>query len=264
MSFAENTALKFSPTKISWFFLRILPPLNYGIMQDTMKAKRNKALVVEDDDNHYRTFESFLAEMGLEVERESFGDEAVNKMLHSDYDIVILDIELPKKNGRDVLREVRRKKPYLPIIAVSAFAGVHGEAECLNLGADDYIEKRFNKEAFQARVRRAMWHGSVLNPKGMLTWCGIKLNVNTRTVHYLQTKMNLSDKEFNILLPLVKAQGKHVDADSLEKAAWGDVNRLSIRLELKIKAIRDKFSAAGAPRDIIDSNRGIGYVLRDC
>ncbi len=226
--------------------------------------KKKTALVAEDNDGHYKAFEGFLVEMGLEVEREEFGDLALKKILNFDYDIVILDIELPKKSGLEILREVRRSKPYLPIIAVSAFAGVHGEAECLNLGADDYIEKRFNKETFQARVRRAMWHGSLANQDKVLSWGSINVNVNTRTVRYRKAKMDLSEKEFNILLPLVKAQGKIVDADVLEKAAWGDVNRVSIRLELKIKALRDKFSALGAPRDIIDSNRGMGYVLRDC
>ena len=226
--------------------------------------KKKTALVAEDNDGHYKAFEGFLVEMGLEVEREEFGDIALKKILNFDYDIVILDIELPKKSGLEILREVRRSKPYLPIIAVSAFAGVHGEAECLNLGADDYIEKRFNKETFQARVRRAMWHGSIANQDKVLSWGGINVNVTTRTVRYRKAKMDLSEKEFNILLPLVKAQGKIVDADVLEKAAWGDVNRMSIRLELKIKALRDKFSALGAPRDIIDSNRGMGYVLRDC
>ena len=226
--------------------------------------KKKRALVAEDNDGHYKTFEEFLVEMGLEVEREAFGNIALEKILNSEYDIVILDIELPKKNGREILREVRKSKPYLPIIAVSAFAGVHGEAECLNLGADDYIEKRFNKDTFQARVRRAMWHGSVANQDMVLSWGGINVNVNTRTVRYRKTKLDLSEKEFNILLPLVKAQGRIVDPDVLEKAAWGDINRTSIRLELKIKALRDKFSALGAPRDIIDSNRGMGYVLRDC
>ena len=226
--------------------------------------KKKRALVAEDNDEHYKAFEGFLAEMGIEVERAAFGDAALEKMTHSEYDIVILDIELPKKKGLDVLREVRKSKPYLPIIVVSAFAGVHGEAECLNLGADDYIEKRFNKDTFQARVRRAMWHGSVANQDKVLSWGGISVNVSTHMVRYRRIKMDLSEKEFNILLPLVKAQGRIVDADILEKAAWDDVNRASIRLELKIKALRDKFSALGAPRDIIDSNRGMGYVLRDC
>ena len=226
--------------------------------------KKKRALVAEDNDGHYKAFEEFLVEMGLEVEREAFGDMALEKILNSEYDIVILDIELPKKNGLEIIREVRKSKPYLPIIAVSAFAGVHGEAECLNLGADDYIEKRFNKDTFQARVRRAMWHGSVANQDKVLSWGGINVNVNTRTVRYRKTKLDLSEKEFNILLPLVKAQGRIVDPDILEKAAWGDINRTSIRLALKIKALRDKFSALGAPRDIIDTNRGMGYVLRDC
>lgn len=226
--------------------------------------KRLKSLVAEDNDSHFRLFREFLEDMGLDVEREAFGDAALDRMLHTDYDVVILDVELPKMNGREIIREVRKSKPYLPIIAVSAFAGVHGEAECLNLGADDYIEKRFNRDTFQARVRRAIWHGSVANEEKTAVWSGVKVDIGTSTVTFRRKRMSLSNKEFNILLPLVRAQGKLVDADVLEKAAWGDVNRTSIRLELKIRALRDKFAAMGAPRDIIDSNRGMGYALRDC
>ena len=178
--------------------------------------------------------------------------------------MAIIDVELPKLNGREIVKAVRRAKPFLPIIVVSAFAGVHGEAECINLGADDFIEKRFNKDTFQARVKRAMWHGSVANAKKTAAWRGISVNISEHSVHYRKTQMHLSDKEFNILLTLVNAQGKSVSGDILEKAAWGDINRSSIRLELKIKALRDKFAALGAPRDIIDTNRGFGYALRDC
>ena len=226
--------------------------------------KRKKALVAEDNNEHFKMFKSYLEEMELEVDREAFGDAALKKLLNSDYDVAIIDVELPKLNGREIVKAVRRAKPFLPIIVVSAFAGVHGEAECINLGADDFIEKRFNKDTFQARVKRAMWHGSVANAKKTAAWRGISVNISEHSVHYRKTKMQLSDKEFNILLTLVNAQGKSVSGDVLEKAAWGDINRTSIRLELKIKALRDKFAALGAPRDIIDTNRGFGYALRDC
>ena len=225
---------------------------------------RKKALVAEDNSEHFKMFKTFLEELGIDVEREAFGDAALKKLLGSDYDVAIIDVELPKLNGREIIKATRRAKPYLPIIAVSAFAGVHGEAECINLGADDFIEKRFNKDTFQARVNRAMWHGSVANAKKIAVWRGISVNISEHSVHYRMTKMQLSDKEFNILLTLVNAQGKPVCGDVLEKAVWGDINRTSIRLELKIKALRDKFAALGAPRDIIDTNRGIGYALRDC
>lgn len=104
----------------------------------------------------------------------------------------------------------------------------------------------------------------VANAKKTAAWRGISVNISEHSVHYRKTPMQLSDKEFNILLALVNAQGKPVSGDVLEKAAWGDINRTSIRLELKIKALRDKFAALGAPRDIIDTNRGFGYALRDC
>ena len=93
--------------------------------------------------------------------------------------------------------------------------------------------------------------------------CGeVRVDDSTRTVFYDGKVVDLSEKEYNILLPLVKAHGRRVDPDVLETAAWGDVKRMSKRLETKISYIRDKFEKVGAPRDLIDSNRGTGYVLK--
>ena len=95
--------------------------------------------------------------------------------------------------------------------------------------------------------------------------CGeVRVDDATRTVFYDGKVVDLSEKEYNILLPLVKAHGRRVDPDVLEMAAWGDVKRMSKRLETKISYIRDKFEKVGAPRDLIDSNRGrgTGYVLK--
>jgi DNA-binding response OmpR family regulator len=156
--------------------------------------KRKKALVAEDNDEHFKMFKSYLEEMSLDVEREAFGDDALKKLLNSDYDVAVIDVELPKLNGREIVTAVRRAKPFLPIIVVSAFAGVHGEAECINLGADDFIEKRFNKDTFQARVKRAMWHGSVANAKKTAAWRGISVNISEHSVHYRKTPMQFSDK----------------------------------------------------------------------
>ena len=94
-----------------------------------------------------------------------------------------------------------------------------------------------------------MWSGARrrFEPHGVLRWQG------RRTF----------GEEYNILLPFVKAHGRRVDPDVLEMAAWGDVKRMSKRLETKISYIRDKFEKVGAPRDLIDSNKGIGYVLKE-
>lgn len=168
--------------------------------------KTRMALVAEDNEEHFKTFKSFLDEAGLAVERAAFGDTALEMMRKSDYDVVILDMELPKMNGLEIIKEIRKSKPYLPIVVVSAFAGVHGEAECINEGADDFIEKRFNKDTFLARVKRAMWHGSVAGAEKTAEWRGISMNINARLVQYRNTQMILSDKEFNILLLLVRAR----------------------------------------------------------
>jgi two-component system OmpR family response regulator/two-component system response regulator QseB len=178
------------------------------------------------------------------------------------YAVVILDMNLPRLGGLEVLKAIRRTKPYLPIIVVSEFVGPAAEAECINLGADDFISKNFHEKTFQARVCRAIWHGSLVGEGVKLRYGEVRVDDSARTVFYAGKLVGLSEKEYNILLPLVKARGRRVDPDVLEMAAWGDIKRISKRRETKISYIRDKFEKAGAPRDLIDSNRGIGYVLK--
>ena len=200
------------------------------------------ALVAEDNSEHYEKYAALLSGMGLRVERACDGVDALAMAKAGRYAVVVLDVNLPRLGGIEVLKSVRRTKPYLPIVVVSEFVGPAAEAECINLGADE--------------------HGSLVG-EGTKLRCGeVRVDDSTRTVFYDGKVVELSEKEYNILLPLVKAHGRRVDPDVLEMAAWGDVKRTSKRLETKISYIRDKFEKVGAPRDLIDSNRGTGYVLK--
>jgi DNA-binding response OmpR family regulator len=184
-------------------------------------------------------------------------------MRDDDFSLVVLDVCLPRMDGRAILKSIRRQKPFLPIIAVSSFQGDMGEAETLNAGADDFLSKPFSEGTFHARVKKALWHGSLATMDKESAWGHVRMNVDTRSTTYRGKRMELSEFEFNILLLLVQAQGRVVEANALERAAWGDVERFSMRLANKIKTLRNKFEALGAPRDIIDTNRGMGYVLRE-
>ncbi len=229
--------------------------------------KNLRILVAEDNTSDFLAVKSHLESMKLEkafieVVRTSDGHEALSSMRQDDYDLVVLDIHLPGMEGRSIIESVRRCKPFLPIVAVSSFEGDVGEAEIINAGADDFIAKPFSKETFQARIKRALWHGSVATMDKEAAWGRVQMNLDNRTATYRQRDLCLSDYEFAILLQLVKAQGKTVDADTLERAAWGGIEKFSMRLANKIKTLRNKFEALDAPRDIIDTNRGLGYVLR--
>ena len=226
-----------------------------------MKVK--SALVAEDNTKHYEKYAALLSGMGLRVERACDGVDALAMATAGRYAVVVLDVNLPRLGGLEVLKAVRRTKPYLPIIVVSEFVGPAAEAECINMGADDFISKSFHDNSFQARVRRAIWHGSLVGEGAKLCWGEVHVDDSTRTVFYSDKVVELSEKEYNILLPLVKAHGRRVDPDVLEMAAWGDVKRTSKRLETKISYIRDKFEAVGAPRALIGSNSGMVYVLKE-
>jgi len=231
--------------------------------------KTLKVLVAEDTTSDFTTIRDYLLSMQVEgcrveVVRTSDGREALSRMRDEDFALVILDICLPRLDGRAVLKSIRRQKPFLPIVAVSSFQGDAGEADTLNAGADDFLSKPFSERTFHARVKKALWHGSLATMDKESAWGHVRMNIDTRSASYRGERLDLSEFEFNILLQLVRAQGRIVEANALERAAWGDVERFSMRLANKIKTLRNKFEALGAPRDIIDTNRGMGYVLREC
>ena len=230
--------------------------------------KTLKILVAEDNTSEFATIQSYLLSLkiegcNLEVVRTSDGREALSLMRDEDFALVVLDISLPRMDGRAVLKHIRRLKPFLPFVAVSSFHGDAGEAETLNAGADDFLSKPFSERTFHARVKKAFWHASLATMEKESVWGHVKMNIDTRSVSYRDKHLDLSEFEFNILLQLVRAQGHIVEANALERAVWGDVERFSMRLANKIKTLRNKFEAVGAPREIIDSNRGMGYVLRE-
>jgi len=230
--------------------------------------KTLKVLVAEDTTSEFDTIQSYLMSLqvegsNVEVIRTSDGRETLSRMRDEDFALVILDIHLPRLDGRAILKRIRRQKPFLPIVAVSSFQGDVGEAETLNAGADDFLSKPFSERTFHARVKKALWHGSLATMDKESVWGHVKMNIDTRSATYRDKRLELTEFEFNILLQLVQAQGHIVDANTLERAAWGDVERFSMRLANKIKTLRNKFEAVGAPREIIDTNRGMGYVLRE-
>jgi len=230
--------------------------------------KTLKVLVAEDTTSEFDTIQSYLMSLqvegsNVEVIRTSDGRETLSRMRDEDFALVILDIHLPRLDGRAILKRIRRQKPFLPIVAVSSFQGDVGEAETLNAGADDFLSKPFSERTFHARVKKALWHGSLATMDKESVWGHVKMNIDTRSASYRDKHLELTEFEFNILLRLVQAQGHNVEANALERAVWGDIERFSMRLANKIKTLRNKFEAVGAPREIIDSNRGMGYALRD-
>jgi len=230
--------------------------------------KSLKVLVAEDTSSDFATIRDYLMSLQLKefsvvVVRTSDGREALSRMRDEEFDLVVLDVCLPHMDGRAIIKRIRRQKPFLPIVAVSSFHGDIGESDTLNAGADDFISKPFSERTFHARIKKALWHGSLASMDKESAWGHVKMNIDTRTATYRGERLVLSEFEFNILLQLVRAQGKIVEANTLERAAWGDVERFSMRLANKIKTLRNKFEVIGAPRDIIDTNRGMGYVLRE-
>lgn len=259
--------MNFKLSKLTTFFFLPAHTRKKNAILNAMKTL--KVLVAEDTASEFATIRDYLMSLHVEgckveVVRTNDGQKAFSLMRDEDFALVILDVCLPHMDGHAILKSIRRQKPFLPIVAVSSFQGDIGEADTLNEGADDFLSKPFSERTFHARVKKALWHGRLATIDKESSWGHVRMNVDTRSATYRGVHLDLSELEFNILLQLVRAQGQVVEANALERTTWGDVERFSMRLANKIKTLRNKFEALGAPRDIIDTNRGMGYVLREC
>lgn len=212
-------------------------------------------LVVEDD-------ELLGAGMRDALERWSHtcawvrdGAAALAAVRGSALDLVILDLGLPKIDGLDVLKALRRQKLHLPVLVVTARDALPQRIEGLDAGADDYLIKPFHLDELAARLRalhrRAHGLAQELVEAGALS-----LDLRTHEANYAGRALELSRTEFLLLRALAERAGRVVLRETLERAVYGDGGVESNALEVHIHALRRKLSA-----EAIRTVRGLGYLL---
>lgn len=219
-------------------------------------------LVAEDTDARYNIVYGCVDKAEFAVTRTYRGRDAFAKLRNCRYDVAVLDLHLrDNMSGQDVIRSIRRIKPHMPIVAMTDESGDPAIEECLSLGANDCLVAPFSARTFRARISKAIWHCGFMKSADFLEWGDVRMDVKRRTAAYRGREFPLNDKEFALLQPLLKKEGGVVPSDELEMAAWGSVNHISIRLEKTVSLLRKKFVENGAPNDIIENRRGVGYAL---
>ncbi len=227
-------------------------------MQNAIK----RMLIAEDTDARFAVVDGYVGKSEFSVKRTCSGSETYTALRDGNFDVAVLDLHLKDMmSGQDVIKSIRRIKPYLPIVAMTDEAGDPAVEECLSLGANDCLVAPFSERTFMARIRKAVWHCSFMKSEFFLEWGEIRMDLKQRTAAYRGRAFALNDKEFALLQPLLKKEGGVVASDELEMAAWGNVNHMSIRLEKTLSVLRRKFEAAGAPKGVIENRRGVGYAI---
>lgn len=215
-----------------------------------------RILLVEDDELLGDGVRHGLNQYGYTVDWAKDGQTALQAILTENFDLIILDIGLPKKSGLEVLKAARSRNLATPVIILTARETVEDRVKGLDAGADDYITKPFDLEEVAARIR-AMLRRSVARAEPILTYGQITLDPASHSVFKEGELMNISRREYALLNKLLENVGRVISREQLTQTlyGWGDEVD-SNALEVHIHNLRKKFGS-----NFIRTIRGVGYMI---
>ena len=222
-----------------------------------------RALLIEDDAGVATSIELMLKAESIYVYKTNLGEEGIDLAKIYDYDVVLLDLNLPDMSGYEVLRSLRSAKIYTPIIILSGLAGIEDKIRGLGLGADDYLSKPFHKDELVARmhalVRRSKGHANSVIETGDLV-----VDLEARSVELYGQKLHLTGKEYQMLELLALRKGSTLTKEMFLNHLYGDLDEPNSKIiDVFICKIRKKLINASGGRDYIETIWGRGYTLRE-
>lgn len=219
-----------------------------------------KLLLIEDEKDLTRTLKKGLKEAGYNVDVAYDGESGVFMAVSGEYDCVILDFKLPKKDGLEVCREIRRNKISTPILMLTVVDAVDMKVKCLDAGADDYLTKPFSFSELLARIR-ALTRRAKTTPSSIQI-ADLVINPISRTVMRGGKKIYLSPKEYDLLYYLAINQNKVLTRMEIAENVWGiNFDTGTNYIDVYINYLRNKIDK-GFDKKLIHTVRGVGYVLK--
>ena len=218
-----------------------------------------RLLVVEDEPGIAFALETDLRSEGYEVEVVTTGDEAATRARSEPFDLVLLDVMLPGKDGFEVCREIRRAGIKTPIILLTAKSQEAEKVMGLELGADDYVTKPFSPRELRARIKAALRRGAP-EPPDVFRFGDTEVDFARCEVRRGGTAIDVSALEFKLLSVFVRSRGRVLTREQLLDAAWGRDVALNDRVvDNHIVSLRRKIEPDPArPRHLLNI-RGLGY-----
>jgi two-component system response regulator CpxR len=217
-------------------------------------------LLVDDDMELCGLMREFFAQHGIDVLTAHDGEQGLNAAFNGTYDLILLDVMMPKMDGFAVLRQIRRRSP-VPVIMLTARTEHGDRIEGLNAGADDYLPKPFSPEELLARIQavlRRSGRGSSLKPESIEV-NGVRLNPGTREVFREGAPVEVTSIEYDILETLVRSAGRAVSRDDLARLLYNrQANPLERSLDVHVSHLRRKLEHG---KTLIRTIRGVGYLF---
>jgi two-component system copper resistance phosphate regulon response regulator CusR len=219
-----------------------------------------RILVVEDDPIAAAVLAKGLREHAYAVDVAADGANALEQIGVNDYDLVILDVLLPRINGLDLCRQIRADGATVPVLMLTARGGIDQRVEGLDAGADDYLPKPYHFPELLARVRALLRRGPAL-AAAVLRVEDLTVDTRARTVERGGQAVQLTTKEYALLEYLVRRQGEVVGRADIAEHVWDDsFDPMSNLIEVYIQRLRRKIDD-GHQLKLIQTRRGAGYAL---
>ena len=219
-----------------------------------------KILIVEDEQKTGDYLKQGLSEAGFVADLARDGVDGLHLALTDDYDVVVLDVMLPRLDGWQVLREIRQKGKHMPVLFLTARDQVEDRVKGLEFGADDYLVKPFAFSELLARVRALLRRGRANEPE-LFQVADLELDLLRRRVTRAGKRINLTAKEFALLELLLRRRGEVLPRSLIASQVW-DMNFDSDTnvIEVAVRRLRAKIDDDFEPK-LIRTVRGMGYVL---
>ncbi|EAZ92185.1 response regulator transcription factor [Crocosphaera chwakensis] len=222
-----------------------------------------KILVVEDDENIIIPIEEYLDEQNYIVEIASDGQAAREFLDVFDYDLIVLDIMLPKLDGISLCQQLRANGCKTPILMLTARDTIKDRVKGLDAGADDYLIKPFDLEELSARVRALLRRGETSLPP-ILSWGELCVDPSSCEVTYQQQVLSLSPKEYRLLEFFLRHPRRMFSRSQLLDHLWAmDQIPEEATVKAHISSLRQKLKTAGLESDVIETVYGLGYRLKE-
>ena len=215
-----------------------------------------KLLIVEDEYTLRKALVKGFQKLEYTVDAAEDGDAALELYFTNQYNLILLDLNLPKLDGLDVLREIRKENKEIPVLILSARNEVSDKILGLDTGANDYLEKPFHFDELEARARALLRRNFKTSPTIII--CGdVKLDTSLKNVFWGGSEVQFTKKEYGILECLMLNKGRIVSSEELIDAVWeSDADSFTNSFKVHINAMRKKL-----PKDFIKNTKGQGYYV---
>ena len=222
-----------------------------------------RILLVEDDPTTSRSIELMLTHANLNVFCTDLGEDGIDLAKLYDYDLILLDLNLPDMSGHEVLRQLRLARIETPILILSGADDTENKIKGFGFGADDYLTKPFHREELVARIhaiiRRSKGHSQSVIKTG-----DVNVNLDAKTVDVGGKTVHLTGKEYQMLELLSLRKGTTLTKEMFLNHLYGGMDEPELKIiDVFICKLRKKLAEATAGQNYIETVWGRGYVLRD-